>query len=130
MSAYAITVRTELGLADAEARVRDELSSRGFGILTEIDVAATLLTKLGIERPAYKILGACNPSLAKRALEADPSIGVLLPCNVVVRDEDGATVIAAIEPDTMSQLSPSPDVVAIAAEVRQHLVAALEAVAS
>jgi uncharacterized protein (DUF302 family) len=104
---YGMSVHTRLSIEDAEAHIREALSQEGFGILTEIDVAATLQAKLGIERKAYKILGACNPPLANRALEADESIGLLLPCNVVVYEDADGTVVSAIEPLMMADLSPS-----------------------
>lgn len=86
-------------LAEAEAAVRRALSEEGFGILTEIDVAATLQAKLGVRRPALKILGACNPSFAHRALGADPSLALLLPCNVVLEDAgNGRTRVAIADP--------------------------------
>lgn len=86
-------------LSVAEAAVREALSGEGFGILTEIDVAATLAAKLGVERPPLKILGACNPSLAHRALEIDPSLALLLPCNVVLEAEGkGRTKVAIADP--------------------------------
>ena len=103
---YGMSVHTTLNLEDAETHIRAALSEEGFGILTEIDVAATLQSKLGIERKPYKILGACNPTLANQALEADESIGLLLPCNVVVYEDDDGTVVSAIEPLTMVELSP------------------------
>lgn len=117
---YGITVETPLSLEDAESRVRKTLADEGFGILTEIDVAATLHAKLGIDRAPYKILGACNPGLANRALTEDETIGLLLPCNVVVYEGDSGTVVAAIEPMTMAQLSPAVQ------EVAEEAHAALE----
>jgi uncharacterized protein (DUF302 family) len=84
--AYGLGVRTGLSPAEAEERVRRELAAEGFGVLTEIDVAATRKAKLGVDRPVYRILGACNPPLAHCALASDELIGLLLPCNVVVYD--------------------------------------------
>lgn len=81
-----------------EPKVRAALAEQGFGVLTEMDVAATLRAKLGVERPALKILGACNPHLAQRALEFDPSVSLLLPCNVVLEAADGGTHVAIVDP--------------------------------
>jgi len=90
------------GLAEAEAMVRRSLGDHGFGVLTEIDVAATLRAKLGVDRSALKILGACNPSLAHRALALDPSVALLLPCNVVLEDVgEGRTRVAIADPRTL-----------------------------
>jgi len=122
---YGIGVITDLDPETAEGRVREALAGEGFGILTEIDVAATLAAKLGVERPPYKILGACNPPLAHRALEADEQIGLLLPCNVVVYAVAEGTVVAAMEPGLMSQMSPSPELGAVAAEARERLARAI-----
>jgi uncharacterized protein (DUF302 family) len=99
-SATNYTFATPVGGSVAEVRPRVEaaLKAEGFGVITEIDVQATMRTKLGIERAPYLILGACNPLLANRAIEADPSVGALLPCNVVVREEDGQTIVEALNP--------------------------------
>lgn len=115
---YALETTTSLGPAEAETRIRELLADEGFGVLTEIDVAATIEEKLGLIRAPYKILGACNPGLANRALELDDSIGVLLPCNVVIHVRDGQTVVAAIEPAVMAQLAPGVDEVARDAQER------------
>lgn len=122
---YGFAVQTNLGLEEAEKKVREALAAEGFGILTEIDVAATLERKLGVRRAPYKILGACNPDLAHRALEADVDIGLLLPCNVVLRASDGGTVVAALEPRVMSRLTENDTVQTVAEEARERLVRAL-----
>jgi uncharacterized protein (DUF302 family) len=108
--------------------VRAALKDQGFGILTEIDVQATLREKLGEETGPYLILGACNPPLAHRALTADPSIGLLLPCNVVVREHDGHTLVEALDPAVMAKLTGSPELEAVAADAKTRLAAMLNAV--
>jgi uncharacterized protein (DUF302 family) len=123
---YGVGIVTDLDPAEAEARIREALAEEGFGVLTEIDVAATLQAKLGLERSPYKILGACNPPLAARALEADEQIGLLLPCNVAVYASDRGTVVAAMEPALMAQMSESPVLAGIAAEARERLIRAIE----
>lgn len=123
--AYGMGVVTDLDVGAAEAKVRSALADEGFGILSEIDVAATLRSKIGVERAPYKILGACNPPLANRALEADEQIGLLLPCNVVVYESGGGTVVAAMEPSVMATMSEAGDLAEIAAEARARLVRAL-----
>ena len=110
--------------------VRAALKDQGFGVLTEIDVQATLREKLGEETAPYVILGACNPPLAHRALSADPSIGLLLPCNVVVRTAEGRTVVEALDPNVMVEVTGDATLSLIAAEASVRLDAALEAVAS
>lgn len=119
---YAFGKTSSLSHDDAVARVTAELAKEGFGVLTEIDVAATMKKKLGLEMPPYRILGACNPQFAHRALEAEPQIGALLPCNVVVRtDSTGATVVEIMDPDAVLGLVGRPEIAPLASEVRSRL---------
>jgi uncharacterized protein (DUF302 family) len=119
----------DLGFDAALARITQELQKEGFGILTDIDVAATLKKKLDKDMPPYRILGACNPPLAHRAITAEPSIGLLLPCNVVVREDDRREVhVEIMDPGAMMALVGKPEMASLAAEVRQRLERALQAV--
>ena len=128
-SRYTLSTTTELGFADAVSRVREELVNEGFGVLCEIDVQATLKQKLGVEREPYLILGACNPSLAHRALEAEPELGALLPCNVVVYTQEGETHIAAIDAEQMLAIVGNDELEGTAREVRRRLSAVVDRVA-
>lgn len=118
---YALTTKTALAFDDAVARVREELASEGFGVLTEIDAQATLREKLGVEMERYLILGACNPAFAHAALELEPEIGVLLPCNVVVYEQDGSTLVSAVDAERMLSVVGREDLNPIADEVRGRL---------
>ena len=130
MERYTFGTTVAQPIAEVRPRVEAALKAEGFGVLTEIDVAATLRAKLGVERPPYLILGACNPTLAHAALEADPSIGALLPCNVVLReDEAGITAVEVLDPVVALSIAGKPSVLSIASEARERLsrvVAALE----
>ena len=119
---YTFGKSVKLSFQQAIDRVTAALSNEGFGVLTEIDVAATLKKKLGKDMPPYRILGACNPQFAHRAIEAEPQIGALLPCNVVVRqDATGQTFVEIMDPQAVMQLVGRPEVAEIGAEVRQRL---------
>jgi uncharacterized protein (DUF302 family) len=127
-SRYAFGKTVDATYEQALERVTQTLAKEGFGVLTEIDVAATLKKKLGKDMPPYKILGACNPQFAHRALEAEPQIGALLPCNVVVRvDAAGKTVVEMMDPQAVMNLVDRAEVGTIAAEVRARLERALAA---
>ena len=123
---YTLTTSTDLAFADAVDRVREELAAEGFGVLCEIDVQATLKAKLGIEREPYLILGACNPRLAHAALETEPELGVLLPCNVVVYQEDGQTHISAVDAERMLSIVGNDQLADTAGEVRRRLSAVVD----
>ena len=127
---YGMTITTDLGMEAAETAIRSALADQGFGILTEIDVAATLKTKIDVDRSPYRILGACNPVLANQALEIEEGIGLLLPCNVAVYESNGRTVVAAMEPELMSGVTENSALADVAAEVKRRLVAALSTLES
>ena len=128
--AYGTTIALDRPHPVVVEQVRAALKDQGFGVLTEIDVQATLREKLGEQTEPYLILGACNPPLAHRALSADPSIGLLLPCNVVVRIQDGRTIVEALDPNIMVEVTGNPALSPVAAEAAQRLNAALETIAN
>jgi uncharacterized protein (DUF302 family) len=129
--AYGISIRTPLDYTEAICAVTAALKTEGFGVLTEIDVQATLKQKLGAEVPPYTILGACNPPLAHRALAAEPEIGLLLPCNVIVYvDAAGQTTVSAIDPEAQFQLVGRAELAPLAREVGERLRRALAQLAA
>lgn len=115
-------------IAEVRAGVEAALRAEGFGVLTEIDVAATVRAKLGIERPPYLILGACNPQLSHRALGIAPDLGALLPCNVVIREDGDAVVVEAMDPNLMGGLVDEPGMAEVSSEARSRLRRAVAAV--
>jgi len=124
---YRTSVILDLPFAEAAGRVRAALAGQGFGVLTEIDVTATLRARLGEQMEDYLILGACNPPFAHQALEIDRGIGLLLPCNVVVRATEAGTVVEALDPQVMVTLTGRPELKPVAGEVARRLAAALAA---
>lgn len=128
MANYAMTITLSGSIEEIRARVQQALTAQGFGILTEIDVQQTLQKKLNISMPPYLILGACNPQLASQAIAVDPSLGLLLPCNVVLRQIDQAVEVSIIDPEAMfSVVDPSvqQQLSSLAGEVKQRLQAVL-----
>lgn len=126
---YSFSTELDGNLDDIEQTLTAALKEEGFGILTEIDVKATLKEKLGVEQRPYKILGACNPPLAHQAIESDPDIGLLLPCNVVIREEeDGSVRVAFMDPAAVLNLVDQEGVEALAEEVRSRLLRVREAI--
>ncbi len=128
MPTYSFTTTTPGPFDAAKERVVAALADQGFGVLTEIDVAATMKTKLDVDMDPYVILGACNPPFAHQALTAEPSIGVLLPCNVVLRHSGSDVTVEFMDPQAVLTLVDKEGVADIAAEVRQRLEAARDAV--
>lgn len=119
---YYFATSVEMGIGDAVRETTEALSRNGFGVLTDIDVQATMKRKLDRDIPGYRILGACNPDMAFKALETENKIGTMLPCNVIVRDEgNGRIEIAAVDPVASMQSVDNPELVSIAAEVRKLL---------
>jgi len=125
-TSYTLSTTTELGFTEAADRVREELKTEGFGVLCEIDVQATLKEKLDVEGEPYLILGACNPPLAHQALQAEPELGVLLPCNVIVYTHEGRTHISAVDAERMLSIAGNTELAPVAADVRSKLARVVE----
>ncbi len=113
---------SDAGIDDVDVRVRKSLADHGFGVLTEIDVKATMKKKLDIEMSAYRILGACNPKMAHQAIGIDPRVGAMLPCNVILREVEGGVEISAIDPVASMQAIENAELTVVAGEVRDMLV--------
>jgi uncharacterized protein (DUF302 family) len=124
---YGISRTLDLIFDEAVEKVTNELKKEGFGILTTIDVRETMKKKLNVDFPRYIILGACNPPFAYKALQAEEDIGLLLPCNVIVYEKEGRTVVAAFDPMTMTQLVDNELIAPVAEEVRERLVRVIDA---
>jgi len=126
---YGVSTKVSTGFDETIERVTAALKTEGFGVLSDIDVAATLKSKLGIEHRPYRILGACNPDFAHKAISAEPDIGVLLPCNFVVREDDAGDVhVMFMNPLAVLELVENPQVPELASVVREKLDRVLEAV--
>jgi uncharacterized protein (DUF302 family) len=126
---YSVSTKVTTGFDETIERVTAALKTEGFGVLSDIDVAATLKNKLGIEHRPYRILGACNPDFAHKAISAEPDIGVLLPCNFVVREDDAGDVhVMFMNPLAVLELVENPQVPELASVVREKLDRVLEAV--
>ena len=119
---------SDAGIDDVEARARKALADHGFGVLTEIDVKATMKKKLDVEMPAYRILGACNPEMAHRAIGIEPRVGAMLPCNVILREVESGVEVSAIDPVASMQAIENADLTAVAAQVRDLIAKAVAAV--
>jgi uncharacterized protein (DUF302 family) len=129
---YGISATVDLRYERAVERTKEELSKEGFGVLSEIDIATTLKKKLDVDFRPYVILGACNPPLAHRALTAERDLGLLLPCNVIVyaADEDGKSVVAAMDPEAALELTGNAEVREVAREVKSRLERVLNGIAN
>ncbi|MDP2119147.1 MAG: DUF302 domain-containing protein [Hoeflea sp.] len=116
------------GIDDVDARTRASLANHGFGVLTEIDVKATMKNKLDVEMPGYRILGACNPKMAHQAIEIEPRVGAMLPCNVILREVEGGVEVSAIDPVASMQAIENTELTAVAGQVRDLLAKAVAAI--
>ncbi|WP_375573298.1 DUF302 domain-containing protein [Seohaeicola saemankumensis] len=113
---------------DVDNRTRKALSTNGFGVLTEIDVQKTMKAKLDVDMPAYRILGACNPQMAYQAIEIEPRVGAMLPCNVILREVEGGVEVSAVDPVASMQAIENTALTTVADEVRELLAKAIEAI--
>ena len=128
-TAYTFGTSVPMSVAQMRPIVEAALKAEGFGVLTEIDVAATMKAKLGVDGEPYLILGACNPPLAHRALMAEPSAGALLPCNVVLRESEGRTVVEVMDPAAVLGIVKSAALESVAREARERLVRVVQSIA-
>lgn len=119
---------SDASIDDIDARAREALAAHGFGVLTEIDVKATMKKKLDVEMPAYRILGACNPQMAYQAIGIEPRVGAMLPCNVILRELDNGVEVSAIDPVASMQAIENSELIAVAGEVRDLLAKAVNAI--
>ncbi len=127
LSNYSFGGETELGFDEAIKKVTESMKEQGFGVLTEIDAKKVLKEKLGLDRRPYKILGACNPQFAHKAIDMEPEIGTLLPCNVLVYEkDDGKVVVSAMNPEAALKLVGNPNIEDIAKQVRTRIEKALQ----
>ena len=120
-------ILNDTGIDDAEMRVRAALEDKGFGVLTEIDVKATMKKKIDVDMAPYRILGACNPGMAHKAIGTEPRVGAMLPCNVILREVDGGTEVSAIDPVASMQAIDNQQLHEVAGEVRDMLRKAVDA---
>ncbi|GGC10341.1 hypothetical protein GCM10011363_28750 [Marivita lacus] len=118
----------DTGIDDVDTRSRKALADHGFGVLTEIDVKATMKKKLDVEMPAYRILGACNPKMAHQAIGIEPRVGAMLPCNVILREVEDGIEVSAIDPVASMQAIENAELTAVASDVRDLLAKAIEAI--
>ena len=125
-----LVATTPLGFDDAVARAREALADEGFGVLCEIDVRETLKNRLGVEREPYLILGACNAPYAREALELEPDLGTLLPCNVVVYVDDGLTHVSAVDPERLLAVADRAELAPIATEIHRRLQRVVDRIAA
>ncbi len=123
---YSITKQLKAGFDEAVQKTREALAEEGFGILTEIDVKATLKQKLGVDHDNYLILGACNPALAYQALETEKQVGLLLPCNVIVYEDDGQVLVSAINPVAAMNMVDNQELQTIAAQAEKKLIRVID----
>ena len=127
-SAYGFSRRLDMSYEDATQQIKDALKTEGFGVLTEIDVKDTLSKKLQVDFRRYRIIGACNPSLAHKALQTELHVGLLLPCNVIVYEDGDGAVVAAFDPEAAMGLAGNPALVEVAKEAKERLERALTSI--